>query len=193
MFMRRHINPTIMPRNSGILPSRRWRWPRRFATDVETMRVPSLPERRMGLVVVGILAMLFGLGLAGAGMLHPNPRPERAAETPFLPAGTVLAGSTASPRVVGDRSRSDSTCLLGPLIVSPLETGAQAPISNDRGEYLRRMAALLSRRRAAYATSPDPYQASLHPAVYLAAKATPVLPEERPGGGPHGLQCRSGQ
>jgi hypothetical protein len=51
--------------------------------------------------------------------------------------------------------------------------GDRSARDEDPRAYLGEMAALRYQRRLATATTRDPYQASLNPAVYLARDATP--------------------
>jgi hypothetical protein len=142
--------------------------------------VPSLADGRDRLLVVGVLATLLGLGLAGAGLVGPAPHPEEAAVGAYSPAWTVPPGAAASSLAGGDRCDNDPACRPGYPPASRPGTAVLAPIAGDPREYFSEMAAMPRRRRESTATMPDPYQASLNPAVYRAGQATPIAHDGTP-------------
>jgi hypothetical protein len=155
------------------------------------IRRPSLAGGRDPLLVVGVLTMMLGLGTVGSGLVGPEPFPEEAAEAMYPPARTDLPGTAASPLAVGDRVSSGSTCHSGHPHASRPGTAVLASIDDDPREYLSKMAAMRYRHRVATATTPDPYQASLNPAVYLAGDTTPIAHDGSPTRVPHNQLCRS--
>ena len=138
------------------------------------IRVSSLADGRGPLLVAAILAMLLGLGTATSGLLGHEPAPEEAAETSDPPIRTDLDGAAATPLALEIGFAGDSACLPKPPQASRPGTAAVASADENRQEYLGKMAAMQRRRRASAATTPDPYQASLNPAVYLVGDAPPM-------------------
>jgi hypothetical protein len=138
------------------------------------MRAPSLAGGSNLLLVAGILTVTFGLIAAGLSLVDPEPLPKEAVAGSFRPTRTVLLGPAAFPRTGGGHGSGTPACH-GENSPAPRPgTPVNASGHDEPGRYLSKMAALQRRRRVATATALDPYQASLHPAVYLANAATPI-------------------
>jgi hypothetical protein len=153
------------------------------------LRVPSLADRLEPLLVVGILAMMLGLGTAGLGLVDPERLPGEAAAGSSSPARTVSPGAASSPLTIGDRFHGDPACHSEHPHVSRSGSVSLASIVEDPRQYLGKMAAMRHRRRVSTATV-DPYLASLNPAVYLAGAAAPIAHDGSPTSPPHDRLCR---
>jgi hypothetical protein len=128
------------------------------------------------LLVIGVLTMLLVLGLVGSGLADPEPSPKVVTQGPYQPARTIVPSTTrASPFVVEEHLSRELASHPGhPLASRP--ANVVVSIDDDPREYLRKMA-VLQRRLSGQDSPPDPYQASLNPAVYVGyftIDATPI-------------------
>lgn len=121
------------------------------------------------LLVTGVMAMMLGLVIAGAGFVVPESSPDVRHPPTNSPTNSGLPLTLDSPPAVEHVMKSDPGCI-------PNDDRAAVAVSTgeDPREYLNRMAAL-PHHRAVTAATVGPYQASLDPALY-SRPATPPIP-----------------
>lgn len=128
------------------------------------------------LLVAGVMAMMLGLLIAGAGFVGLESPAEVAPETKNSPASSALPAPADAPPIVEHATTSGSACI--PTFNSAAALGSAAAVSSDEDPraYLARMAAL-PHHRAVTAATVGPYQASLDPALYRPPGSSPFAPE----------------
>src|SRR3954454_217160 len=116
---------------------------------------------------------MLGLGISTMGVLAPVPSvaPGDGAD----PRARIARDASATPTRVACRCARPTNDLASPLAQPSPRPSAMArrpSDSRDASDYLVKMTTLL-RRRSPSGPTPDPYRASLNPAVYGAGAATP--------------------
>jgi hypothetical protein len=126
------------------------------------------------LLVVGVLALMLGLGISTMSVLAPEPSVVPGDEVG--PRARIARDARATPTRVACRCARPTNDPASPLaqpIPRPSVMARRSSGSRDAPDYLVKMTTLL-RRRPPSGPTPDPYRASLNPAVYGAGAATPT-------------------
>jgi hypothetical protein len=125
------------------------------------------------LLVIGVLAVSVGFGAITSGVLEAEPvvSPDGAQSSrqagiasPTLPDGDRCAGVCLGHSVA--RGGQDA-----PPVARRDAPAASPAVTRD---YLAHMTAMVRRRFPRTGATPDPYQMSLNPRVYLTGTATPI-------------------
>lgn len=154
-------------------------------------RLPFVADGGAAFLLLSVLLTLLGLGLVGSGLAGADSSPTMDAKESRPPTSGVLPNITSPPEVE-QLSHEDVARHPGQLLVSR-PASVIASIADDPREYLSKMA-MLQRHLAGQTSPPDPYQASLNPALYggyFAADVTPIVRDCSAANPPGELRCRS--
>ena len=127
------------------------------------------------LPAIGFVILAFGLCAVSVGVI------DAASTADPVVTEAVLAGASTVPGDVGgswlaaeeDSHGAERACPAPQSHAAQERTRIHALAREDRREYFTRMGELLHRRVAA-SPAPNPYQASLDPALYARGRATPA-------------------